>query len=662
MFRVKGKHGLFLILSLAACGKSKLNQDFLSAAAMQQNLDQVTIPTWARSPTVDSNNYSLTAADNLCSIVPRGRVPLGAITGPYDALRASDLIIYKSAIQKTVRSFWDYLQDQDDCFSDNFQVPHTFGHIRKALDSLNLMYAGQSSFPNIKASSSAAPLTGYASEESADLRASWKSALAKKNAGNSSDYNSLLTLLGDSSDASASVFSTHYDTVKKTVRFYHDSESDLKNFNAGQEADAIYHETCHHFQNDIQPTYLRNAVSDASGALLEGLADFCAASILRDDNILSYFKANAPTLFGTQNTQGPEHQRSLRNSLKFPDNYVGEIHLDGRIVASALNDFRKYLAGEQITVMTSTCGTNCMRQISSPLSNAVAWDETLRLAYMALYNSSATDSLSRYAGILGEELLSGCATRYSKFCNVTTRGVLLEILRGRGLVPSTFGTELHVLATDIQVDTALSFIRYPSSGRSGYNDATVLARDASVAVTDKDVGRCEVLMVFPNIRNLTLSNGRNLSLVNGSLQLITADFTNTSIDANAYFPYPTNKVLPWLEPGEQSAPLILATPQVAQVSGGRVSWVGQTPSRVYADSFGSVFTQPFSESFSDSPVGWTVIMPPNLGDRVTLNFRLSVTPAQSSVAYEKSDVLPSSSTVYSRVITVNSSKLYPCPN
>lgn len=650
---------------MAGCGKSKLTSDFLDAASMQENLDQISFPTWLRSPTIDSGNPNLTAADSYCASVPKTNLLLRNIQGVKSPLRSDDLIVYRNMLDKSVKSFWDYLLSKDDCFSDDFQVPHSFGHTRFALDFMTNIFTGREGFPGIGISSKTAPVTVYASEEAAELRNRWESAFNKKDAGNSAEYNSLIQKLGSAEDAAASVFSTHYDTFLKSMRFYKDSEGALPNFNAGQEADAIYHEACHHFQNVVQPTYMRTSVSDASGALAEGLADFCAAAIVRDDNILSYFKSNAPTIFGASNWNGPKHQRSLRHSLRFPANYVGEIHLDGRVVAGALNDFRRYLAGETIQILGGICGGSCSRKMTSrsALSTEQAWDAVLRLSYMALYYSSASDSLARYSGILKDELQNACSTRYQSFCNTETRGVLLEILNGRGLAPVAVGNAFHVAASDILVDSNLAFVRYPVAGRSGFNDAATVARDLSASVAVKDVGRCEVLMVYPVIRNNSHLGSRPFSIVNGTIKYAGVSIQSSSVttaQVSNYFLDPSNKLVPWLSPAESSGTLISTGPRAPVVSGGSVSFSNQSPSRLYADSFGSVFTQPFSADFNQSPVGWTIVAPPNVGDRMTITFKLSLTPFESGAAFDKTDVLPSTTTTYSTTITVNSAKSYPC--
>lgn len=662
------RDSLFLFLSLfalAGCGKSKLTSDFLDAANRQENLDQLSFPTWLRSPTIDSGNPNLSAADDYCNVVPKTNLMLRNIEGVKSPLRADDLIVYRNMLDKSVKSFWDYLFTKDNCFSDDFQVPHTYGHARFALDFMSHVFTGNDGFPGIGVSSKNSPVTVYASEEAAELRSRWESAFNKKDAGNSAEYNSLIQKLGNAEDASASVFSTHYDSFLRSMRFYKDSEGPLPNFNAGQEADAIYHEACHHFQNTIQSTYMRTSVSDASGALLEGLADFCAASVVRDDNILSYFRANAPAIFGASNWNGPKHQRSLRHSLRFPANYVGEIHLDGRVVSGALNDFRRYLAGETIQILGGICGGSCSRSMSSrsPLTSDQAWDAVLRLSHMALYYSSATDSLARYSSILKDELQNACTTRYQSFCNTETRGVLLEILNGRGLAPVAAGNAFRVTASDIAVDSNLSFVRYPVAGRSGFNDATTVARDLNSSIAVKDVGRCEVLMVYPVIRNNSHLGSRAFSIVNGTIKYVSVSIQSTSVSNSQisnYFLDPSNKSLPWLSPSENSGTLISTGPKAPVVSGGSVRFVNQSPSRLYADSFGSVFTQPFSADFNQSPVGWTIVTPPNVGDRMTITFRLALTPFESSAAYDKTDALPTSTTTYSTTITVNSSKAYPC--
>lgn len=675
------------LLLASACGQSKFAQKFNEAADIQNGLDSLTLPLWQRSPTADTGTADkpkLTADDDLCSIVPRRGLALRDVVDIKKPLRSKDLLVYKGYFQKVVKSFWDYLVGKADCLSDDFQVPHTFAHTRIALDYLSNLYTS-SKFPSVVVSSATKPLTVYANEDATELRKIWLAALsdAAKRAQLDSEFNK------NESDADASVFSTHYDPLLVTTRFYRDLDGvdgKLKYFNAGQEADAIYHETCHHFQAALNATYLKTFSADAAGSLLEGLADFCAAAIVRDDKILSYFQSNAPALLGPSNLNGASQIRRLDHTLKFPDNYTGEIHLDGRIVAGALNDFRRFLAGETVNVPNASCsGTACNVEISSldPLSAARAWDEVLRLAYMAFYMHTNTDTLYGYANLLKQELSDAtkCNGRYANFCNDETREMLNDILAARGLIPPNIVTA--PVAADITVDATLGFIRLPLAGYSNFDNYAV------ISANPRTIFPCETLMVFPVVRNRTGTAARatKVSLAYGSVSNALLDNWKSTTGAFSKFelqdtdylegkgtvldffvllsPFKTDTKmtgklvdlsLPWLEPGEDSQSLIGLTPtRTVLNANGTVSFLPQSPSRIYSKSLGSVFTQPLSGDFSQIPVGWLVQMPQD-STPIKINYSLY------SAAFNSRQGAATSLGAYSSTLATSSSNKTFCSN
>ncbi len=97
--------------------------------------------------------------------------------------------------------------------------------------------------------------------------------------------------------------------------------------NLARAADVIYHEYTHAVIDHIRPLAYR----EESGAMHEGTADYFSCSILNDPIIGEWVVSN------------PQGFRNLDNRLRYPDDYVGQVHSDGRIYGGALWDLRKLL-------------------------------------------------------------------------------------------------------------------------------------------------------------------------------------------------------------------------------------------------------------------------------------------------------------------------------
>ncbi len=104
----------------------------------------------------------------------------------------------------------------------------------------------------------------------------------------------------------------------QTINFYQAGGSCN---NTGQISSIVYHEFGH--------GYHQNLTSNVVGSIGEGTGDFLAAAVTGD-----------PTVGRGFSTRGNGIRRIDGNN-RFPDDYVGQVHQDGLIWASALWDFRQ---------------------------------------------------------------------------------------------------------------------------------------------------------------------------------------------------------------------------------------------------------------------------------------------------------------------------------
>jgi len=124
----------------------------------------------------------------------------------------------------------------------------------------------------------------------------------------------------------------------------------MPNYHVADEADATYHEFGHtiqgrheqqrHRQPGCDPREL-SATNRDLDTVLEALADFYAADVARDAVVLPYLAANFfRRSYRRHRARATAQLRSAANTYVFPDSYVREAHLDGRVLSGALNDFR----------------------------------------------------------------------------------------------------------------------------------------------------------------------------------------------------------------------------------------------------------------------------------------------------------------------------------
>jgi len=98
--------------------------------------------------------------------------------------------------------------------------------------------------------------------------------------------------------------------------------------------DVIYHEYTHGITDNIYPWYLLPYQGE-SGAMDEAWSDYFACTITGE----SQMGEGGLYLNG-------QVMRDLNNTLKMPDNWVGEVHADGRIIGGAFWDLRELIGAD----------------------------------------------------------------------------------------------------------------------------------------------------------------------------------------------------------------------------------------------------------------------------------------------------------------------------
>ncbi|MFK7990737.1 MAG: hypothetical protein AB8I08_32250 [Sandaracinaceae bacterium] len=113
------------------------------------------------------------------------------------------------------------------------------------------------------------------------------------------------------------------------------------------DADVVYHEFGHAVVDqttELEAFILEPlGVSYAPGAINEGVADYVAATLSDDPRMAAYF--------ASQPLAGEGALRRLDNTLRCPDDQVGEVHFDGRLWAGLLWDVRESVGAERADAM-----------------------------------------------------------------------------------------------------------------------------------------------------------------------------------------------------------------------------------------------------------------------------------------------------------------------
>lgn len=587
-----------LFVMMASCGNDALFQKYEQAARKQDAVDSNKQELFMRSPLVDSQGQ-IRYPDQDPDRVPRTIVELVGLESQTGPLESQDLKVFSSSRSSESPTFFEWAGRRIPWDNSDFQIFMAYFHGQRAID-----YYRSISFQ---------PLD-------------WGFLV---NTGSS-----FVSRLSIFSSVSGSPFDTGYDFTAKEISFFRQPTGVGANYNPVDEADAIYHEVAHVAMHALRPAVvqLEPGLNTDLDSIQEGLADFLGAALAGDDAILTYFSANAVRIFPPdQSRTRNQQQRGLASAVAFPRAYRDDIYLDGKVMASALNDFRKYLNGENLRQITNCSGSGCsLPMITTAVSKTEAFAAVSKLSLAAFGDLVESSTLQEYARIL----VSYCSSQI--FCPWPGSSEILErIFIGRGLL-SISDTVSLAAATDIvwSADPAvadiltysdLGFLEFP--GDPGFSNENGI------------VEPCEVLLVYPKIRNNTQARGRPLDLRNIRIELggVTG-FSEVRVPGSTQpverirpsgSVKPQSKFFGWLshtESGWDSAELV-ASPQ----------------SPWYQEIGGSVFAQRISATSYPSAVGWLVRAPASPGGVASAQFRIQANPYNTSrlftVSHDNPNVL-----------------------
>ncbi|MEZ4814698.1 MAG: hypothetical protein R3A80_05765 [Bdellovibrionota bacterium] len=422
------------------------------------------------------------------------------------------------------------------------------------------------------------------------------------------------------------------------ILFFQYADEPSVRFNPADESDAIYHEFGHVFQHVLNPNVLETGGNYDIDMLLEGLSDFFAASAIRDDRILEYLSSNAPRLFSANNRTGRYHQRKLGGTLHFPEDYTGDFHLDARIVSNALNDIRKYLEGQSVTLYQG-CGSNCTatwNSTSNYMSRADAFDTANYLAHEALREIVPTSSIIHYS-----ERIVAAAGRFSwsaqcgssSTCRSEVVTDIAAILKSRGIHTSN-----PIRCNSSGACNAFTYsgsspeIRLNNNGNLYFTPLFTSTGDSN---SDSNLDRCEAILAIPDI---SLKAGIQASSYDTLFELYDTTQDSASTQVGGF------TSLDGIDRLTQNAPYFDAYDLEVKLWGflgpgeNIFSLAGVTSSRYYAQHQLAVLSpsQSALTSSNPSPLGWAYRAPSTVGAQGYIEFAFSTRPFE--VRYVTEDV------------------------
>lgn len=563
IYMFKGAYLCGFMFMLAACsnnlGKSDGSSSTRQGGSAEFEGASASLELWRRGPTLDGANLSLNSQSNLDNIA-RTPVPIYDLPDLSGPLRGTYLTVFESESNPRSTSVSDW-QGKFVPWRNNpdFKMLMTFAHLSRAKRHVQTLFAD---VPFSTSGLNIDRLDAFASEPGDPLATGY-------NAGNG-----------------------------EGVFVFYSNDDPSAPYAAADEADAIYHEFGHALQHALNKGILESqvGVNADMDTLLEGLSDVFAAALVRDDHILSYLNSNSPMFFDDART-GPTHNRSMRHALSFPQSYVNHLHLDGRIVAGAINDLRKILMGE--TVSLQNCTGNCQVKFTSArLSPEEAWDLALRISYMPLQKLVPSSSLQRYAERLYQQVAEGdeartAICRSNASCVNELKSDLSLILQSRGLL-SWNGYPRFTDAINLP-------------GQGGTPDLRAYTVPAFVPVgsnsdSDGDIEPCETVVLLPNFKNNTDESTQQANFYDIEVTLLSiSGFTDIPsgsgvaesvvgrVGGNS-----RTKVLGWMAPGDYSWTL-------ARTSSSK--WFEERP------AVGSQLEEFPTASTVPNAVGWAVRAP-----------------------------------------------------
>ncbi len=553
-----------------------------------------TLGLWSRSP-VQSAGYMIDAGDNL-EILNRQSVPLYDLLSSNGNLNGSTVNVYYSTDDKNSPRVNAYGSSKIPWSNKDFQAYMVYAHASGAYKYI------QSLFPDIN---------------------------FQVNGKNLFPIPAFAFIKGSPFDTG---YAINYSSSQLGALMFYSEENSSFPYNVSDEADVIYHEVAHSFQHVLNPGVMENPGNYDMDMLLEALSDFFAASAFRDDRILLYLESNSPS-YGADRT-GSNQRRRLDGDVTFPQGYVGEFHLDGRVIASALNDIRKYLSNQNV-ILFQPVGKTIRWAAPMPLTTSQAFDKVLVSSHEALREMLPTSTVLFFTQKLEEKLME---TNWLPFCGgnascvARLRDDVLSILVSRGIYKSnnlrtnSFSVGIEGSGRDIIFQNTLNF--FPLSPSSGYSNTN--------AVIDK----CEALLLTPNFY---LSSGVSHSVYDVLFRLKSSMGLSSyrSIDllsATSTSSAKTLKLFGFILPGEDTFDAI-------------------TSNRFYDDHQGSHLTSTSLSPQIPSALGWAVRAPSALYQNDGSN------TGRGAITYEISfrpyDILNAPNSVYSVLNVTQSVYVYP---
>ena len=309
---------LGVLVGMMGCGQSEISKKLTSSvsAAPDSNRSASTVSAsvnlWV-SPVRNSSKADIKASDNLEALVSKSSTALPGLKSETGGLQSNYLRVQNASDDSFSPSVADWKNKNISWTKEDFQNFMAFAHFGRGIDrSMELFKSNLITTRTNSAGQPIFPLKVYANE-------------------------------------CCNATSTGYDPSTREVLFYIHSGSTLPFFNMIDEADVAYHEYGHVLQHALNRVVLESnyGANPSVDALLEALSDFYGAAMVQNDNAFAYMSNNISALISAAgNRTGPIYNRTVANTLRFPNHYTADAQLDGRVIAAALNDIRKYFEAQ----------------------------------------------------------------------------------------------------------------------------------------------------------------------------------------------------------------------------------------------------------------------------------------------------------------------------
>ncbi|HVJ64636.1 MAG TPA: hypothetical protein VM901_05225 [Bdellovibrionota bacterium] len=604
---------IFALLLLTACGQSLESMMFYEAARRQYALDNQMLQLFVRGPTWDGSDPAATAKSNIQSI-PKTFITLPGLASLEGPLRGyyTNGFGYGVQVQYTETStqspiFNTWAGAQLNWNSKEFKAFMLYAHMAKAH---KVAFVDE-------------PL-------------------------NLSSIHALVTddnyvVKGTAATGGNALLDTHfsYDNGGLFVNFYqHTAQSALTKLNMVDEADAIYHEYAHYLQYVYNETAMRVPITHTEegsvtnpdlDAIIEGTADYYAAAMTKSERILVYLENNMPLVRADTVVREGFHNRSLSRLWRFPDTYIFNPHMDGRVIAGAINDIRKYIMNQKVQISGCSDSLNpnpaCFVKFGVDIVGIEdPWIKAFEISMLAFQNltTPATNSYRFYARKLIDQVETfaasqGCAVSPAA-CGAEVRADMLQLLAGRGLI------NLDTNYTYLTLDPAnATHVGTAATARIRVNSSfnfVPFDPNRNLSNADNKLSECEIAVVMPDILN-------NTNVVGDA-----TDFYNVHFRIK---PNTISNLVPVRDANDQI---------IEQIEGSSIEWkfwgslapgrrgvdnVAVSASDWYKSVNGSHFAKPPTLTNFPVPFGYMVSIPRNrAGQVINITWEVRMTPKTSN--------------------------------